>query len=48
MRKAAVYLRGEYAGELTEISRREYVFRYDDKYFTNPRKPAIRMSRPKH
>jgi hypothetical protein len=36
MRKAAVYLRGE------------YVFRYDDTYFANPGKPAIRMSRPKH
>ena len=44
MRKAAVYLRGEYAGELTEISRKEYVFRYDDKYFTNPGKPAISLT----
>jgi len=41
MRKAAVYLRGEFAGELTEVSRKEYIFRYDDDYFANPSKQAI-------
>ncbi|MFA6335410.1 MAG: HipA N-terminal domain-containing protein [Bacteroidales bacterium] len=44
MRKAAVYLRGEYAGVLTEVSRKEYLFRYDDDYFANPDKPAISLT----
>lgn len=44
MRKAAVYLRGEFAGELTEVSRTDYRFRYDDDYFANPGKPAISLS----
>jgi serine/threonine-protein kinase HipA len=44
MRKAAVYLRGEYAGELTEVSSREYIFRYDDDYFINPAKPSISLA----
>jgi len=41
MRKAAVYLRGEFAGELTEVSRNEYVFRYETNYFNNSDKPDI-------
>jgi len=44
MRKAAVYLRGEYAGELTEISRKEYLFRYDDDYFADQNKPAVSLT----
>jgi len=44
MRKAAVYLRGEYAGELTELSRKEYLFRYDDDYFADQEKPAISLT----
>lgn len=44
MRKAAVYLRGELAGELTEVSGNEYLFRYDDTYFQNPEKPAISLT----
>jgi len=44
MRKAAVYLRGEYAGELTEISRKEYLFRYDDDYFADLNKPAVSLT----
>jgi HipA-like protein len=44
MRKAAVYLRGEYAGELTEISGKKYVFRYDDAYFADSSKPAISLT----
>lgn len=47
MRKAAVYLRGEYAGELTEISRNEYIFNYDNDYFENVNKPAISLTLPK-
>jgi HipA-like protein len=44
MRKVAVYLRGEYAGELTEFSRNDYVFRYADGYFLNHSKPAISLT----
>jgi HipA-like protein len=44
MRKAAVYLRGEYAGDLTEVSRQEYIFRYSDDYFANQDKPAISLT----
>lgn len=44
MRKAAVYLRGGYAGELTEVSRNEYIFRYDDYYFAEPDKPSISLT----
>jgi HipA-like protein len=47
MRKAAVYLRGEYTGELTEISRNEYIFKYDNDYFENVNKPAISLTLPK-
>jgi len=47
MRKAAVYLRDEYAGVLTEVSRKEYVFRYDDDYFVNQNKPAISLTMSK-
>ena len=47
MRKAAVYLRGEFAGELTEISRNEYIFNYDNDYFENVKKPAISLTLPK-
>jgi serine/threonine-protein kinase HipA len=41
MRKAAVYLRGEFVGELTEASRNEYIFRYDNDYFKDSDKPDI-------
>jgi len=44
MRKAAVYLRGDLAGELTEVSRREYIFRYNDDYFADQDKPAISLT----
>ena len=47
MRKAAVYLRGQFAGELTEISRNEYIFNYDNDYFENVNKPAISLTLPK-
>jgi HipA-like protein len=44
MRKAAVFLRGEFAGEITEISRKEYIFRYKDDYFADQNKPAISLT----
>ena len=47
MRKAAVYRNGVLAGVLTEENRRSYVFRYDDVYFNDPRKPAISLTLPK-
>ncbi|MCX6225156.1 MAG: HipA N-terminal domain-containing protein [Bacteroidia bacterium] len=47
MRKAAVYLRGAYAGELTEVSGKDYFFRYDDDYFANPDKPSISLTMSK-
>jgi len=47
MRKAAVYLRGEYAGEITEVSRKEYIFNYDHDYFEHINKPAISLTLPK-
>ena len=33
MRKANVYYNGMLAGELTETTEREYIFRYNDAYF---------------
>lgn len=44
MRKAAVYLRGEFAGVLSETSDKEYIFRYDDNYFSDENKPAISLN----
>jgi len=47
MRKLAIYRNKVYAGTLTEKSRDEYVFRYDDVYFTDTTKPAISLTLPK-
>ena len=47
MRTGYVYMRGELAGELVEISRKEYVFRYTDDYFQDITKPAISLTLPK-
>lgn len=47
MRKAEVYLNGILAGILIELSRNEYVFRYDDEYYTDASKPAISLTLPK-
>lgn len=44
MRKAAVYLRGEYAGDITELPLGEYLFRYDDTYFADSSKPSISLT----
>ena len=35
------------AGILTEVSPTEYVFRYDDSYFTDNKMPAISLTLPK-
>ena len=47
MRRANIYFNRILAGELIEISREEYLFRYNDNYFKNPTKPAISLTLPK-
>lgn len=47
MRKLEIYRNHELAGLLTEEDRQHYLFRYDDKYFTDPTKPAISLTLPK-
>ncbi|MDR2883341.1 MAG: HipA N-terminal domain-containing protein [Alistipes sp.] len=47
MRKADVFYNGIMAGELTELSPSEYVFRYDDGYFADPEMPAVSLTLPK-
>lgn len=47
MRQLAIYRNKEHAGTLTEKTRDEYVFRYDDIYFTDITKPAISLTLPK-
>jgi HipA-like protein len=47
MRKAKVYRNGELVGTLTESDHKNYVFRYDDAWFTNSSKPAVSLTLPK-
>lgn len=47
MRKAAVYRNGELLGTLTEESRARYIFRYDDRWFADTKKPAVSLTLPK-
>lgn len=48
MISAEVYCNGEFAGMLTEEKPgMNYTFRYDDKYFLNPEKPAVSLTLPK-
>ena len=47
MRKANIYFNGVLTGELAEVSRTEYIFRYNDDYFSNTTKPAISLTLPK-
>lgn len=47
MRKLAIYRNKEYAGTLTEESREEYIFRYDDAYYAATNKPAVSLTLPK-
>jgi serine/threonine-protein kinase HipA len=47
MRKAEVFYNGTLAGELTELSHNEYVFRYDDAYFADLKMPAVSLTLPK-
>lgn len=48
MRKGAVYCRGDYAGEIVEVSTTDYRFRYDDAYFASSDKPAISLTLSKN
>ena len=47
MRRANVFNNGIFAGTLTEVSSREYVFRYDNVYFVDPGLPAVSLTLPK-
>ncbi len=44
MRRAAIYLRGIYAGELTECSINKYIFRYDDNFYYDTTKQDISLT----
>jgi HipA-like protein len=48
MRKAKVYRNNDLAGELIQENKKSYVFRYDDKYFSNNDMPAISLTLPKN
>jgi HipA-like protein len=48
MRKAEVYRNGILAGTLTEETRRQFVFSYDDDYFRNNSQPAISLTLTKN
>ncbi len=47
MRQAVVYNNGRLAGILTENSASDYVFRYEDSYYTDKSAPAISLTLPK-
>jgi HipA-like protein len=47
MRAMEVYRNGTLAGTLTEENRQRYIFRYDNNYFNDARKPAISLTLPK-
>jgi serine/threonine-protein kinase HipA len=44
MRKAEVFYNNILAGELTEMDRCNYLFRYNDDYFHDPLMPAISLT----
>ena len=48
MREGLVYENGRLAGRISEISPKEYVFRYDDDYFADKNAPAISLTMPKN
>lgn len=47
MRAVEVFRNGILAGILTEESRQQFVFRYDDNYFSDANKPAVSLTLPK-
>jgi len=44
MRRMEIYRNHELVGYLIEEDRQHYLFRYDDKYFADPAKPAISLT----
>jgi HipA-like protein len=48
MRSLEVYRNGIITGVLTEIDRKNYVFRYDEGYFKDPAGAAISLTLPKN
>jgi len=47
MRAAHVFRNGIQAGTITEVHRRLFIFRYDDRYFLDPELPAVSLTLPK-
>lgn len=47
MRQASVFRNGELVGLLTEHSRKEYSFEYDEAWFRDTSKPAVSLTLPK-
>jgi len=47
MRELKIFCNQIYGGILTEHSKQEYTFCYDDGYFINPSLPAISLTLPK-
>lgn len=48
MRKGKVFVHGQYAGELTEISPKQYVFDYDELYSRSPEAHPVCLAMPLH
>jgi HipA-like protein len=48
MRQATVFRNKELMGFLTEESRQNYVFRYEDNWFNNAQKPPVSLTMPKN
>ena len=47
MREAAVFRNKAFVGFLIEEDRQNYVFRYDDAWFRDAKKPALSLTLPK-
>lgn len=47
MRKVKVYRNKELAGELIQVNKSSYIFKYNDTYFANDSLPAISLTLPK-
>ena len=47
MRKAKVFLNGEFVGVLAELRRDQYTFSYNERWFADGDKPAISLTLPK-
>lgn len=46
-RSAKVFVKGIYAGLLTEVDPEHYLYRYDDEYYNSPNTPAVSLTMPK-